>query len=162
MNVIPLWLYQRILFFCWYRITDLWVCYIECLTCLRDNVLCLLTCSRLTCLACLNAGVLTCSRAPLPTCLACLRTPVLWLQITKKSFQWHTFLTILVLSLCFFLWNKTKYKMSWQARMSLETFVLRIQEFSQSYIPAILLPGGSLAQVMWQTLYSKMVWFLFE
>ena len=27
----------------------------------------------------------------------------------------------------------------------------------QSYIPAILLPGGSLERVMWQTLYSKMV-----
>ena len=110
-NVIPLWLYPRILFFCWYRITDLWVCYIECLTCLRDNVPCLLTCSRahVSCvLKCWRANVLTCS-----------------------------------------------YKMSWQARMSLETFVLRIQEFSRTFLQfsyqVVALNGwcGKLCAVKW-------------
>ena len=154
-NVIPLWLYPRILFFCWYRITDLWVCYIECLTCLRDNVPCLLTCSRahVSCvLKCWRANVLTCSFANVP-CVptySCAMT-----SNNKKSFQWHTFLTILVLSLFFFLWNKTKYKMSWQARMSLETFALRIQEFSRTFLQfsyqVVALNGwcGKLCTVKW-------------
>ena len=88
-----------------------------------------LTCQRVLCAyvpthpACLRAHELTClacSRTNVSymlTCQRALRACVLKFQTTKASFQWHVFLRFGI----------KLYMKKIRARMSLETFILRIQ-----------------------------------
>ena len=74
----------------------------------RANVPCVLTCSRANVSwmsTCSHPHALRALRAHVPTwlaCFACLQSHVLWLNITKISFQTH----FLAIVLCFFLWKK--------------------------------------------------------
>ena len=82
--------------------------------------------------------VLTCSRANLP-CVLFVPTCSRAITTNNKNKFSICFPCIFVIVLSFFfLWNKT---------------VIHV---------ALLLLGGCLWRVLWQTLYNKMVWFLFE
>ena len=144
------------------------ICYTACLTCSRAGVPCSLTCSRdnvpcmlasslanvpcvvtysgvkesyvLTCKRALRSHVLTVLYAYVPTRFACFLARCYNFNQQKKFSLTCVTQIVDTFSLPFFCEIKLYVKKSRQAGISLETFILRIQQ----YISEFLLLGGSL------------------